>query len=258
MFRNTELKEMISGKTLSDEDTRVLIRAYQNGYTGALDPLIHGYAKMILKSIPSYVRMTDSVEDWFHDGVVTLVLSANHFNPDAETRFTTYLWHALRNNQTRSKKLFHLPIYMWKYMTKYRMLKEEYPDITDQDMAELMNISISFLETLTSADAFIQSNNLVDYSAIPTSAYSEDASVSAIKNVDLDYVNEAIQSLFDERIVDILKMRYGYYGQDYTLEEIGKKYGISRQGIDQLIKRSLVKLRENRKLYELCEEYVYE
>jgi RNA polymerase primary sigma factor len=45
------------------------------------------------------------------------------------------------------------------------------------------------------------------------------------------------------RELEILKLRFGLEERDYSLREIGKKYGVSRERIRQIQERSLSRLR---------------
>jgi RNA polymerase primary sigma factor len=56
-------------------------------------------------------------------------------------------------------------------------------------------------------------------------------------------IEEALSSLSD-REEEILKMRFGIgYNSSYTLDEIGNRYGLTRERIRQIEKRALEKLR---------------
>jgi RNA polymerase primary sigma factor len=65
----------------------------------------------------------------------------------------------------------------------------------------------------------------------------------------LDMLKEEVRGLLeevikDERESDILKLRFGLEEKDnYSLREIGRKYGVSRERIRQIQERALGKLR---------------
>ncbi len=44
------------------------------------------------------------------------------------------------------------------------------------------------------------------------------------------------------RVKKVLKMRFGFRGEPMTLEEIGKKVGLSRERVRQIEKRAKIKL----------------
>lgn len=54
----------------------------------------------------------------------------------------------------------------------------------------------------------------------------------------------AILGLLKPREKDILTLRYGLFGQEiHTLEEVGKKFNITRERVRQIEKKTLDKLR---------------
>ena len=54
-----------------------------------------------------------------------------------------------------------------------------------------------------------------------------------------------MKELLDERQIEILKRRYGYYGREETLEEVGEYYGVTRERIRQISSKALSTLNKN-------------
>ena len=42
---------------------------------------------------------------------------------------------------------------------------------------------------------------------------------------------------------EVIKLRYGYYGKERTLEEVGKQFGVTRERIRQIETKAIRKLR---------------
>jgi RNA polymerase sigma factor (sigma-70 family) len=52
--------------------------------------------------------------------------------------------------------------------------------------------------------------------------------------------------ILDGRERDVIKMRFGIgYNQSFTLDEIGKRFGLTRERIRQIEKKTLQKIRES-------------
>lgn len=57
-------------------------------------------------------------------------------------------------------------------------------------------------------------------------------------------VLNTLLSRLSEKEKEVIKKRFGLYGQKYTLEEIGKEYGITRERVRQIENLSIKKLKE--------------
>jgi len=71
-----------------------------------------------------------------------------------------------------------------------------------------------------------------------------------------DHIEEALATL-NPREVRILRMRFGLQnGQSYTLEEVGKKFGLTRERIRQIEGQALRRLRHPSRSRDL-RDYLY-
>lgn len=62
--------------------------------------------------------------------------------------------------------------------------------------------------------------------------------------------NKLLRQALDEQLskltskeAEVIKLRYGYYGRERTLEEVGKQFGVTRERIRQIETKAIRKLR---------------
>ena len=60
-------------------------------------------------------------------------------------------------------------------------------------------------------------------------------------------IDRALDSLLTERERDIIKMFFGLGMQEMTLEEIGLKFGLTRERVRQIKEKAIRRLRNNSK-----------
>ena len=80
----------------------------------------------------------------------------------------------------------------------------------------------------------------------------------ATKNLLREHIENALAEL-PPREVRILQLRYGLLdGESYTLEEVGRKMGVTRERVRQIEAQALTRLRQpghRQKLYDYLSEY---
>ncbi len=70
-----------------------------------------------------------------------------------------------------------------------------------------------------------------------------------------ELLETTMEKVLDKREREILKYRYGFYGKEYTLEEVGKKFNITRERVRQIEAKAIRKLRDPEILEILREIY---
>ena len=70
-----------------------------------------------------------------------------------------------------------------------------------------------------------------------------DEDFHALSNKFLHQALEQVLALLSDRESEVLRQRYGYYGREKTLEEVGQLFGITRERVRQLETKALRKLR---------------
>lgn len=116
-----------------------------------------------------------------------------------------------------------------------------------KDLSNLLYEPISLEQKLSPED---DANEFKDMIADLTYTTEEDS----INSVYYKRLNEILDKNLTPKEKDIIKGRMGFYGRIYTLEELGKKYGLTRERIRQIEDGIIKKLRRPSILAELQEK----
>lgn len=89
--------------------------------------------------------------------------------------------------------------------------------------------------------------------------FIEDPKRFDLEFMEKDYYSSLRNIVFNdsnlsEREKEIISLRFGFMGKRYTLEEIGKMFGLTRERIRQIEVKTLKKLKRNKKIKEFNEK----
>ncbi len=243
--------------TLAQENA--LGRRIKRGDAKARDQMIKANLRLVVHIARDYEHCGLPLLDLINEGNIGLMKAAERFDPAKGAKFSTYasLWikQAIRRGLAGQAKTIRLPVnavdtlYRLRH-TAVRLSEELGRDPSDEELAQELGISTRRVTELNvaslppaSLDAAIGDDDtsrlieiVEDERAVMPSADLED------KN-NLQLVASLIQTL-EPREATILRMRFGLDGAaERTLEEIGKKFGLTRERIRQLQNEALRKLR---------------
>jgi len=197
--------------------------------------------------------------DLIQEGNIGLIRAANKFNYRLGHKFSTYATWWIRQAVTRAiadqSRTIRVPVHMGDQINRllrvsHQLTQELGREPTTEELAETLEIPTRKAEQMI---AFARRPVSLD---MPTNEDEEselgdfiedDEAVSppdAVSNSILrDMINEILQEL-PPREVRILQLRYGLVdGETYTLEEVGKKLGVTRERVRQIEAQALSRLR---------------
>ena len=248
------LKDISSIKPLSGKEEKILAA---KGDQKSLNELVKRNLKYVVSVANRYKGCGLSLSDLINEGNIGMIEAAKRFDPQKGVKFITYaVWwirqsilHALAEQAGSVRLPIKQAGLLYKISAKYRelflSLKRE---PTSEDVAKVLNISLEDVESVMrvyrfhlSLDTPLKENEDTSYLDMLASStehpVDEDILILSLKKE-----IEGLLSELSSREKRVLKMRFGFGGEPMTLEEIGKKIGLSRERVRQIEKRAKSKL----------------
>lgn len=210
-------------KLLTSEEEIKLAKKAQKGDQEARNLLINSNLRLVVKMANKYAPHKNILPDLIQEGNLGLFKAIEKFNPDRKVRFATYAttW---------------IKAYILRYL-EYNKNPVK-PGHTEEQRQNPNKFVSTDAPIFSSEDSPTFGDNLKsDYSSPEEEAQ---------KNELAEATNEAINELSDKRDRDIVR---GHLMGNLTLEQLGKKYGVSRERIRQLeveIKKKLAEILEQK------------
>lgn len=239
---------------LSRKEERMLAN---KGDLKSLNELVRRNLKYVITVANRYKGCGLSLPDLIMEGNIGLIQAAKRYDPLKGVKFITYaIWwirQAIMHALAEQSKSVRLPLkqagMLHRISEKYREFFQVYErEPTIEEMAKELQISIKEMEAIMrvyrshlSLDEHLNMDDDTSYLDMMESpnehSLDEDMIYSALKKE----IDELLNSLTD-REKKVLEKRYGLNGEPMTLEEIGKKMGLSRERIRQIEKKAKQKL----------------
>jgi RNA polymerase primary sigma factor len=247
-------------KLLTREEEVKLARSAKNGSLRAQEKLIAANLRLVVSIARRYQGMGLSFTDLIGEGNLGLIKAAEYFNVDLGFRFSTYASKWIRQSITRAlanhSRTVRIPANVIANLRKYlqtdRLLaqKSNGRHTIDDVSAELglpiekVNDLARLTRSTLSMDSPIGDEAQTTlYDLVPDTTQRSPFD-SAVESLNRRRVTALLESL-DERERRILNFRFGLDGQEpLSLEETGKKIGVTRERVRQIEKRCLLRLRK--------------
>jgi RNA polymerase primary sigma factor len=254
------LKEISKLQPLTSEREAELATGIKNGDQEALNTLVKANLRFVVSVARNYQNQGMSLCDLINEGNMGLVKAARRFDEKKNFRFISYaVWwvrQAILQALAEQSRIMRLPLNragaIHKISKMQIELEQRYnrqPD-TSEIARELSMSESSVQETISisnshvSLDAPIKDNNgstLIDLIINTQDGSGPDENIRAMS------MNEEIRQMLDaltEREREIIKLYFGI-DQDnaYTLDEIGRKFKITRERVRQIKSKALNRLR---------------
>jgi len=260
-------KRMEAGKLAQEEldadglnpEKLVELRDLMLDGQSAREHLIRANSRLVISVAKKYIGRGVPFLDLIQEGNIGLIRAANKFKYRLGHKFSTYATWWIRQAVTRAiadqSRTIRVPVHMGDQINKllrtaHRLTQElgrepsseelaialEIPTRKAEEMLRVARRPLS-LEMPTDDDG---DSELGDFIEDEDSTAPDDEVTSSMLRDLLQYI---LQDL-PPREVRILQLRYGLVdGETYTLEEVGKKLGVTRERVRQIEAQALSRLR---------------
>src|SRR5262252_1900441 len=253
------LQEISGTPLLTVQEEIELAARIKKGDQKARAWMIKANLRLVVKIARDYSNLGLPLLDLISEGNIGLMKAVERFDPEKGGKLSTYgAWwikQAIKRAMANQSKTIRLPVHLIDKIYKvnrasHKMSEELGREPTDEELSEEIGISrakLSQLKTVSirpaSLDAPIGDDDSSEFGEI---VGDEDAhtpfELFRDKNM-RDELSELLEML-DDRQREIIFKRFGLDGGNpKTLEEVRKKFGVTRERIRQLQNIALAKLR---------------
>jgi RNA polymerase primary sigma factor len=258
--------ELDSGKSFDAEYVESLVNVITDG-KDARDHLIKANTRLVVSIAKRYMGRGVPFLDLIQEGNLGLMKAVEKFDFRRGFRFSTYATWWIRQTITRAiadqGRTIRVPVHMSDrirhlYKTARQLEQENGRKPTPEEIAEKMDLEprkvqwmlkVSWrplsLERPVGEEEDSELGAFIEDDTTPTPTQS------AYQNLLREKVEEVLSTL-TPREARILRLRFGLQnGRQYTLEEVGQKFGLTRERIRQIEGKALRRLRHPRRSRQL-------
>jgi RNA polymerase primary sigma factor len=250
------------------QQRRELKMAIEDG-RAAREHLITANTRLVVSIAKKYMGRGVPFLDLIQEGNLGLMKAVGKFDYRRGYRFSTYATWWIRQTITRAiadqGRTIRVPVHMSDsirrlYKTARKLEQDHGRKPTPEEIAAELNIEprkvrwmlkVSWqplsLERPVGEEEDSELGNFIEDESSPTPPQS------AYQNILHEKVEEVLATL-TPREARILRLRFGLHnGRSYTLEEVGQKFGLTRERIRQIEGKALRRLRHPRRSRQLRE-----
>ncbi len=257
--RGRMAREELARGNVSPRRRAELRKLIEDGWA-AREHLITANSRLVISVAKKYMGRGVPFLDLIQEGNIGLIRATKKFDYRRGHKFSTYATWWIRQAVTRAiadqGRTIRVPVHMGDQINKLLRVQHQLTqklgrEPTLEEIAEALDVPPKKVEnmiqvarrplSLETPTDDEEDSVLGDFIEDDEAAPPDD---TATYNLLREHLNEVLNTL-PPREVRILQLRYGLLdGQPYTLEEVGRKMGVTRERVRQIEAQALSRLRQ--------------
>ena len=243
---------------LTPDQEKDLARRAIAGDTYARDQLVVHNLRLVVSIARSYYNNFLSFDDLVQEGNLGLMRAVEKYDPDKGFRFTTYASWWIRQSIVRAiadnGHAIRVPVHLRSDMQRIIRMKSQFIQEKgcDPSIEEIVTMTglpeqrvrnaISYNRSVDSLDRAIDDEGITSLKDFVPDTKSRTAEEQLEMRLLTEEVKETIDECLNEREREIILCRFGFQERKSTLQELGERFGLTRERIRQLERNALKKL----------------
>jgi RNA polymerase primary sigma factor len=250
--------EMAENPRLAAAIIEIRTRESEDGMA-AREHLINANSRLVISVAKKYIGRGVPFLDLIQEGNIGLIRAAKKFDWRRGHKFSTYATWWIRQAVTRAiadqGRTIRVPVHMGDQINRllrasHQLTQELGRDPTVAELAEALNVTVRKAEQMIQVarrPISLETPTDDEEESVLGDFIPDDDSPAPAEMVTSQMLREQLGDILDTlppREVRILQLRYGLLdGETYTLEEVGRKLGVTRERVRQIEAQALSRLR---------------
>jgi len=266
------LKEIGKSPFVTAEEEKDLAKRIENNDEEAKKRLTQANLRLVVSIAKRYVGRSSHLTllDLIQEGNLGLFRAVEKFDWRKGYKFSTYATWWIRQAITRAladqARTIRIPVHMVETISKYTQVKRQLlqdlgREPLPEEIASEMGLEVSKVHHIMKISQQTVSLETPvgddDEDSVLAEFIEDEKAVSPSVEAARNLLKERLQEILSDltgREQNILEMRFGLgNGVTHTLEEVGQKFGVTRERIRQIEAKTLERIREHDSIRKLRE-----